>query len=79
MKPTPWFVNGEKPTREGVYNVSCRKSEQTGKWFARWDGEKWGTASGTREWAAEETRVATPDSYWHDQGSWRSLAEEPNQ
>lgn len=39
-KLTPWFTNGEKPAYIGVYNVSCRKENQTGKYYSYWDGKQ---------------------------------------
>lgn len=39
-KLTPWYPARIKPVRVGVYNVSCRASEQTGQWFAYWNGER---------------------------------------
>ncbi|QXV72220.1 hypothetical protein Acf1_00023 [Acidovorax phage ACF1] len=72
-----WFVNGEVPRGPGVYNVSCRKSEQSGDWYARWDGERWFVADRLRAVAAAEQRPTTPGNYWHQTGSWRGLAENP--
>lgn len=40
MKLTPWFVNGKLPVRPGVYNVSCKTDEQSGKWFSYFDGKE---------------------------------------
>lgn len=70
---TPWFVNGEKPVRKGVYNVSCRKEHQSGQWYAYWDGERWSRAhDNIRQAAREDRRVANPRR-WHIEGSWRGL------
>ena len=77
MKLTPWFVNGEKPTRKGVYNVSCRKKNQTGLWFARWDGKTWHTAALSTGRAEKITQKASDPQRWNLDGSWRGLAEEP--
>lgn len=71
-KMTPWFVNGEKPARPDVYNVSSRKGGQSGKWWARWDGSTWYCADKDKEFASRETNPVTPADYWHDEGSWRA-------
>lgn len=75
-KMTPWFVNGEKPARPGAYNVSCRKSDQSGKFFGYWDGKKWcwglfptPDEAATDHYDGESASVAS--------GSWRGLAECP--
>lgn len=78
---TPWFVNGEKPARPGVYNVSCRKTDQTGHWWASWDGETWYVASrqvtqGPR--GAETGARTSRPNFWHKYGSWRGLAQDPS-
>ena len=39
-KLTPWFTKGEKPVHIGVYNVSCRKHDQTGNWYSYWNGKE---------------------------------------
>ena len=80
MKLTPWFVNGEKPVRAGVYEVSGEKGVPfTPNLFAHWSPRKgWGAASCSAV-AAEggRNRGADRDRY-HDRGSWRGLAEEPS-
>ena len=76
-KLTPWFVNGEKPARPGVYNVSCRKENQSGHWYARWDGEQWFRARLSVDGAAGRALPETLLNYWSDIGSWRGLAEKP--
>lgn len=71
QKLTPWFVNGEKPVRKGVYKVrTCG-----GDGFAYWDGQRWG-------WRVPYVRLADT---WRDttgatQGTgkhWRGLAYNP--
>lgn len=37
---TPWFIDGEKPVRVGVYQVSCQREDQSGRWHAYWNGVK---------------------------------------
>lgn len=71
-KLTPWFPMSVKPTRIGVYNVSCRAHDQSGTWYAKWDGVRF-------HWYATH-----PDDVWsrdhsgndHTQ-SWRGLAKKP--
>ena len=82
MKLTPWFVNGEKPARPGIYNVRYEKSEQSGNWYSYWDGRKFGPFSARIEWVLPTTARFGPKE-WHAgrgllrRGSWRGLAEEP--
>lgn len=74
---TDWFVNGETPWEPGVYNVSCRKSSQSGKWYAKFDGSTWFCATRTRHAAQEVMRTTSTADYWHREGSWRGLASDP--
>lgn len=74
-KLTDWFVNGEKPVRPGVYNVSCRRKRQTGKWYAKWTGRRWLKFSDSADAAAWETRQSVLMTAWG--GSWRGLAHPP--
>lgn len=78
-KMTPWFVNGRKPARIGPYNVSCRKTGQTGKWWSWWSGKRWSIAAPTLrslvcDW--KSTPAADADAF-HKAGSWRGLASKP--
>lgn len=75
---TPWFVNGEMPARPGVYNVSCQKHDQSGRWFSRWDGDRWFLAGITRADAAWQKTPATRLDTWHNYGSWRGLTQDPS-
>lgn len=77
MKLTPWFVDGEKPARPGVYNVSCRKEAQTGRYYGYWNGRFWvfGVAETPESAARLKQRVAR--GYVASNGSWRGLAEAP--
>ena len=81
---TPWFVNGEKPARKGVYNVSCHYEHQSGHWWSYWDGRRFlcfdpdkdsAKAYGTRLWA--DKRFAGAGDYVLTDGSWRGLAADP--
>ena len=73
---TPWFVNGEKPARPGVYNVSCRKLDQSGDWWSHWNGEAWSDAStDKKKW---QWRGYDLDGlFFSAKGSWRGLAQDP--
>lgn len=75
-KMTPWFVNGEVPWEPGVYNVSCRKQDQTGTWFAHWNGEAWGYGDTSPE-AVQQEGYGIKPLHWSETGSWRGLAEKP--
>lgn len=40
---TDWFeIDSTFPEQEGVYNVSCRSTNQTGDWYSYFDGVKFG-------------------------------------
>lgn len=54
MKYTNWFVNGEKPVRIGVYNVSCQTQDQSGDWYSYWNGLEFGYFSLTQKGAYNE-------------------------
>ena len=75
-KMTPWFVNGEKPARPGAYNVSCRKRNQSGKFYAFFDGKKWcwGIFPNPEQAA---TLYYDGESASMADGSWRGLAAKP--
>lgn len=74
-KLTPWFTNGEKPAYPGVYNVSCRKENQTGEWYSYWNGLHFCPFSRKLEGAY---RYATSvERYTNEEGSWRGLANKP--
>lgn len=72
---TPWFVNGEKPARPGVYNVSCRRTDQTGLWYAKWNGKRWLVFSNSVAEANQRTVVSGLID--RRRGSWRGLAKQP--
>lgn len=79
MKLTPWFVNGEKPAREGAYEVSYRKEGQLAGRFAFWSEEwGWGGASSLEYSETLRDSGANPE-FFSEIGSWRGLAEEPKQ
>lgn len=73
---TPWFVNGEKPAYPGVYNVSCRNSNQTGGWWSYWSGSQWYSFSWCKEWALDYYQQSRRSARM-DGGSWRGLAQKP--
>jgi hypothetical protein len=35
---TEWYPASIKPVRKGIYNVSCRSEDQSGKWYSYWNG-----------------------------------------
>lgn len=71
---TPWFTTGEAPVHPGVYNVSCQKENQSGDWYARWDGERWFHAHTDVHNASRDKKAII--SAWHWRGSWRGLIKE---
>lgn len=73
---TPWFVNGEKPAYPGVYNVSCQKVGQSGKWWAYWCGSQWFAFSWSKEWTLDYFRMHRTRRSM-DGCSWRGLARNP--
>lgn len=69
QKLTPWFMNGEKPARKGVYRV--RSDGFYG--FAYWDGRLWAwRCSSVAE--ANDDRLTTGASQTKH---WRGLAHPP--
>lgn len=70
---TPWFTNGEKPAHIGVYNVSCRKENQTGEWYSYWDGSFFHDFS----WCIDRAYAYAKDDsrFTNTEGSWRGLVE----
>ena len=76
-KTTEWFISGEKPAYKGVYNVSCRKDNQSGYWYAYWDGEEFYWFDQYVDGAYNETRPGGAGSIVLTEGSWRGLAENP--
>lgn len=81
QKLTPWFVNGEKPLRPGVYNVSCQRSNQSGDWWSHWDGEDFGPFELKPEKAFSFRKCWEQGPHAGTNllllGSWRGLAENP--
>lgn len=84
MKLTPWFVNGEKPARPGVYNVSCRRTNQSGEWYSPWNGKNFGCfdrdpkqAELRRKMQGAGRNGLGAGNEVLPSGSWRGLAEEP--
>lgn len=70
-KLTPWFVNGEKPVRSGVYVV--RSSGFRG--FAYWSqADGWGAGADTPSEAYEDRHSGGMSDFFHTHGrSWRGL------
>lgn len=76
---TPWFVNGEKPVRVGVYMVSFRREGQSGKWFSHWNGKNFGPFVWSHL-TAEESRAGYEGASHAGEtvrrkGSWRGFTE----
>ena len=74
-KLTPWFTKGEKPVHIGVYNVSCRKYDQTGNWYSYWDGnhfKSFGTSVAQAYYYSENGNY-----YSNEKGSWRGHTSNP--
>jgi hypothetical protein len=69
MKYTPWFTDGEKPARPGVYQQLCGHKKEIG--YQRWDGRHWFTWSMTPN-GAEASEVIAADENQDD--PWRGLA-----
>jgi hypothetical protein len=69
---TPWFPMRVKPARIGVYNVSCRAHDQSGAWYAKWDGFRF-------HWYAKHPNdILSSDHGGNDRTqSWRGLAKKP--
>jgi hypothetical protein len=65
---TPWFSNGHKPTRPGVYE---RRYASGSILFAEWTGHNWLMRHYWPHTAARERMVSSAVA------SWRGLAEEP--
>lgn len=75
MKYTDWFVNGEKPVRIGVYNISCRKYDQTGEWYVYWDGQGFCHDWTTDKNEAYQYYLASNGEHTLERhiGSWRGI------
>lgn len=72
-KLTPWFKNGVKPARKGVYQQMNGGRNRLG--YQRWNGMNWGTWFETAEEAAQSTDRAAA-CYQSD--PWRGLAAKPS-
>lgn len=66
---TPWFVNGEKPRRKGVYRV--RVGGVSG--FAYWNGSRWAWRCSSVHQADNDRSTAGASQKKH----WRGLASDP--
>lgn len=72
-KMTPWFVNGEKPARNGVYAVNSRMGRE--HVFSHWNGDFWGWVSESVATARHFRNRPTPREF--KSVIWRGLAEKP--
>lgn len=70
-KMTPWFVNGEKPAREGVYQQRNGNRELG---YQRWTGSRWMFWSATVS-GAQLADMPAAGEYQND--PWRGLASKP--
>jgi hypothetical protein len=68
---TPWFGGHINPARPGVYNVSCLTEEQSGDWYARFDGKHW-----YGNWATHPNSsiLCKPADFFGRPASWRGVA-----
>jgi hypothetical protein len=73
MKYTPWFTDGQKPARPGVYQQRCSLGKQLG--YQRWDGVHWYAWSLSPQKAAASNVIAD-DCFQND--PWRGLAKGKN-
>ena len=71
QKLTPWFVNGEKPVRQGVYQ---QKNEDGDVGYQRWYRGLWCAWFESPEAAAACTTPAAISFQWDP---WRGLASDP--
>ena len=72
QKLTPWFVNGEKPVRKGVYQQMCGSGRKLG--YQQWTGKHWCDWCETPEMAAT---YFDPVVTFHQNDPWRGLAHPP--
>lgn len=71
-KLTPWFVNGEKPVRKGVYQQKSGSGRLLG--YQRWDGKHWCTWHENAETAGKDREAVVS---FHQNDPWRGLAHPP--
>ena len=69
-KMTPWFVNGEKPARVGVYEVG---EDGHRRWFQHWNGRWWGYFDTNPK---DAQRFGRRQSMYQN-FRWRGLASKP--
>lgn len=72
---TPWFVNGEKPARKGVYQQMCGFGKQVG--YQYWSGARWYPWHETAASANKYRGAEKCHSYAHCGEEWRGLAHPP--
>ncbi len=84
---TQWFsMATHRPRKPGIYNVSCRQENQSGRWYAHFDGDRWSSwetiarAGGWRKLVIEvsrsDFRVSGEESF-SGKATWRGLAHPP--
>lgn len=75
LKFTPWFTKGEKPKRIGVYQASCKKVDQTGRWYSYWNGKHFCAFGSSIAYAQIYGDMNEPSALLIGRlGSWRGLA-----
>lgn len=70
-KLTPWFVNGERPVRKGVYQ---QMNGQDRLGYQYWDGVFWHGWAETARAARKDYGIA---AHSHQNDPWRGLAHPP--
>lgn len=86
-KLTPWFSMAVRnPEQPGIYNVSCRSANQTGKWYAHFDGNRWSGWENIRRAGGWSELVDICQNDWYrlrgerayeGKATWRGLASNP--
>lgn len=71
LKLTPWFRDGQKPARRGVYQ---QRNPFGVIGYQRWDGERWYGWCRTAEAAAIH---GNPVAEFYSRDPWRGLAANP--
>ena len=74
-KLTPWFTNGEKPARPGVYQQMCGFGKELG--YQYWSGKRWYSWYEDPETAYKYKKLDRRYGYEHCGEKWRGLAYDP--
>lgn len=73
QKLTPWFLNGEKPIRDGVYQQMLGTDKTIG--YQRFQNGVW---YAWRKTPKEADLASSPANIFYQNDPWRGLAEDPN-